>query len=474
MKKILLLFCLAPALLFAQTTLWEENFDGYAEYTGITGPNAYTTNNGYAPGAVSKWELDASGLELTSATKDYFFVNVSSGNGELHARDIDGSAYFISERIDISAQTGDLSIKIGHINFNAFTSGNFEGNEYIDVSYSTDEGANYTLIPHQGGSESTSGHTFADDGDEGVDFTTSLNYTFDPGGATSVILKIRLYNNGSNERFEMDDISIERNATVLWSENFDSYDDNYGYVGIDGLSPAQVNRGDYPTLVSKWALSPVDNFNNQNDYVAVRNGRLMFNDIDNPVSFETSSIDITGVSRLNFSCDISVGTSFEGDEYLDIYYSTDGGATYQLEGSTHTYQAGVNIDESTTVQFSKSLSGLNASDFRIKMVAFNNSNVEDFEIDNLTVVNEVTTGINVQNPAAVRIHPNPMTSHRTLFISSPFIGLKKITIYNMLGAKVFKANTSENNIKLASLQRGHYIFRMEQDNKIVTQKLIIN
>ncbi|WP_430811015.1 MULTISPECIES: T9SS type A sorting domain-containing protein [unclassified Carboxylicivirga] len=473
MKNVLLLLCLIPTLALSQT-LMEENFDNYADYTGITGPNAYTTNNGYAPGAVSKWELDAGSLELTSATMDYFYVNVSSGNGELHARDIDGSAYFTSESIDISTQTGEVSLKIGHINFNAFTTGNFAGNEYIDVYYSTDAGANYTLIPHQDGSEATSGHTFANDGNEGVDFTTSLDYSFDPGAANHLILRIRMYNNGGNERFELDDISVERNTVTLWSEDFDSYDDNYGYIGIASLTPDQVTRGDYPHLVSQWSLSPEDNFNNQNDYAAVRNGRLIFNDVDNPVKFETSNIDISGVSSLSFSCDISVGSSFEGDEYLDIYYSTDGGNTYQLEGSPHTIQPGINIEEGNTLSFNKSLSGLNATNFRIKMVAFNNSNVEDFEIDNLIVVNDAATTISKQFNKDVHIHPNPMTDNRLLIINSPSTGIKNITIYNTLGSKVFSTSTLTDRINLPFLQSGHYIFRMEQENKTVTKKLIIN
>lgn len=473
MKKFLLVLCLFPLALFSQTTIWEEDFSSYSEFTGITGPNAFVTNNGYAPGSETKWELDARFLELSSSTSDYFFINVSSGDGEIHARDIDGSAYFTTENIDISSQSGTVNIKIGRINFHAFTSGDFAGNEYIDVSYSTDNGETYTLIPYQAGSETNSGHTFANDGAAGVAFTTSLDYTFDPGNASNLIVKIRMYNNGSNERFELDDISVRRNGSLMWSENFDSYSDNYGYVGVSSLTPSQVSKGDYPSNVSKWTLTPTQGFANQNDYAAVRNGILMFNDVDNAVSFETETIDITGISDLTFSCDINFGTSFDGGEYLDVYYSTDGGNTFQLEGGTHTYEANVNITENSSVKFSKSLTGVSSSNFKIKIVACSESNVEDFEIDNLMVINNTPTGIDDLFNAELKLYPNPVMHGEVIYLDSPLTSEKHIEIYNILGVKVLSVNTNENSIDLSTLQIGTYVLRVEQDNQIAIKRIVV-
>jgi|GEM_PF-3056024 len=189
MKKQLLFILLFPAFLNAQT-IWEETFDGYSDYTRVKGANSYVESGGYTTAVVTKWQLDASDLELTSSTGDYFYINVSSGAGELYARDLDGSAYFTTENIDISSQTGDVTIKI---EFEAFSSGDFDGSEYIDISYSTDNGATFILIPYQAGKEASSGHTFANDGDKGVDFTPNLDFSFDPGAATAVKVKIRMY-----------------------------------------------------------------------------------------------------------------------------------------------------------------------------------------------------------------------------------------------------------------------------------------
>lgn len=475
MKKTLLLLLIAPTFLFSQSTIWEKNFDSYSDFTGIRGSNSYTESSGYTPASETKWVLDASGLELTSATNDHLYINVSAGDGELHARDLDGSAYFTTENIDISSQTGNVTLKFGKLHFDAFTSGDFNGSEYVDVFYSTDDGATYTLIPHQAGSESGAGHTFADDGAVGIDFETSLDYSFDPGAATTVKLRVKMFNNGGNERFEIDDISVERNTAVIWSENFDSYADNYGYVGIAGLPAAQNNSGDYPGSLTKWTISPSAGFVNQNDYAAVRNGMFIFNDVDNPVTFETEDIDITGVANLTYSLNVNFGTSFDGTEYMDIYYSTDGGATFNLEGgTTHTYEALVNITESSTVNFSNTLSGLSATDFRIRVVAFSESNVEDFEIDNIAVVNEATAGVNDVFSASVKIYPNPLSNSKILTIETPFNNSKRIQLFDVLGKEVHSSYTANKSINLSYINSGIYILRLEQDKKFAIKKLIIN
>ena len=476
MRKQLLFICLLPVLVFSQTTIWEEDFESYASFTGLVGPNSFTESGGYTTSAVTKWVLDASSLILSSATTDYFYVNVSSssGDGELYVRDVDGKAYFTTENIDISSETGDVTLKIGKLDFEPFSSGDFNGSEYVDIYYSLDDGATYTLIPYQDGSENTAGHTFADDGATGVDFSTSLDYSFDPGAATTVKIRINMYNNGSNERFEIDDISVERNATALWSENFDSYPDNYGYVGISGLSPANLDSGDYPGGVTKWTLTPSAGFANQLDYTAVVSSVLRFNDIDNAVTFETENINISGTSDLVYSLDVSFGNSYDGGEYLDIYYSIDGGATFVKEGAgTHTYEATVNITDDSTVNFSKTLSGLSATDFRIRIVAFSEANNEDFVIDNLKVVEPATASIDEFFTASVNVYPNPLSNNKILNIDSPLNGSKKIQLFNLLGKEVISTQNVTNSVNLNHLKTGIYILRIEEDNKIAVKRIII-
>jgi len=472
-KQLLFITLVLPTILFSQTTIWEENFDSYSELTGLKGPNNFTESNGYTTSSVTKWMLNPESLILTSATSDYLYVNVSSGDGELYARDIDGAGRFITEDINISSQTGNVTLKIGKIDFEPFSSGDFNGSEYVDIYYSLDNGSSYTLIPYQSGSENSAGHTFADNGDAGVDFSTSLNYSFDPGSATKVKVKIVMFNNGANERFEIDDISIERNSTEIWSENFDSYSENYGYVG-GTYTPANENSGDYPASVTKWSLIASSGFLNQLDYAAVKSGKLEFNDVDNAVTFETENINITGVPDLTFKMDISFGSSYEGDEYLDIYFSTDGGTTYTKEGTgSHTYQAGVNLTDNSTINFSKTFSGLSSLNFKIKVVVFSDSNVEDFILDNLKVTNPSTASLYESFASRVKVFPNPILNNKTLNILTPQNTYREVHLFNIIGEKVFFNYGINNKLDLKSIKPGVYILKIKENNNIAIKKIII-
>lgn|GEM_PF-3265405 len=289
-------------------------------------------------------------------------------------------------------------------------------------------------------------------------------------------LKYVCINNGANERFEIDDISVIRNATIVWEENFDSYPADYGYVGIDNLASAQLNSGDYPASVTKWTVTPSAGFVNQNDYAATLNGSFRFNDEDNALTFETENIDVKGVSEIIFSTDIKFGVGFEGDEYLDIYHSTDGGSTYILEASyTHTYQAGVNIIEGDAINFSKTLSGLSATNFRIKIIAYSDSNVEDFVLDNIKVVNAATASVDEVFKSSLRIYPNPLNNIKILNIESAEIGAKNISIYNVLGKKISSKTlfSNEKSINLRAIKSGVYVIKIVQDHKTATKKIII-
>ena len=476
MKKLLLIFFMAPITMFSQAIIWEEDFNSYtADYTGVRGPFP-VENNGYAPGAVPEWDLDASRLILTSATNDYFYVNLTSGgDGELYARDIDGDAVFTTENIDITSGSGNVVINIGKIRFDVLGPNiSFNGSEFIDVYYSLDGGVNYTLIPYQAGSETGAGHTFANaNAVAGEDFDTALSFQLDPGTATAIKLQIVLNCDGANERIILDDISVERDGIPVWSEDFNSVpSDNYGYIGSLG---AVENSGDYLSAATKWTLSHASTLDDQFDYAAVRTstGRFVFNDIDDVVTFETETIDITGVTNLTFSMDLTFGNSYDGTEYFDVYYSIDGGINYTLVGTGHTYDTTGSIINNTTVAFSHTISGLSATDFRIRIEALNESNVEDFIIDNIIVINDNVAGVDDVFEASVSLYPNPLSNNQKLYISSPIQGEKSVALFDITGKEIHKVETTSKNIDLPNVKSGLYLIRIEQENKIATKRLII-
>ena len=71
------------------------------------------------------------------------------------------------------------------------------------------------------------------------------------------------------------------------------------------------------------------------------------------------------------------------------------------------------------------------------------------------------------------IFPNPIKDQR-LFIDSNGMGEKHIEIYNVLGEKKFETHTFEEAIFLNNLEKGIYLFYLQQDNQKRYKRLIIH
>lgn len=78
----------------------------------------------------------------------------------------------------------------------------------------------------------------------------------------------------------------------------------------------------------------------------------------------------------------------------------------------------------------------------------------------------------LQNNDNFSIFPNPITQGKLSIITksdSP----KNITIFDLLGKKVFSEQTVTNEINIGNLETGIYTLQVEQDNKTFTKKLIV-
>ncbi len=184
----------------AQTTIWEEDFESYADNTGYYG-SGYS---GDYPGSVSKWTLNVSNGTFDS--DDYFMVNDISGNNLFEAKDTDGECTWESGTIDISNYS-NVSFSI------LFTeSGTLENGDYIDVEYIIDSGSP-VLIPNQNG-ESTS-HTLRDDFGSQTISISGLS-------GSTLQLRITIYGGGNNDLLRFDDILVQGtlvNPTFFISES---------------------------------------------------------------------------------------------------------------------------------------------------------------------------------------------------------------------------------------------------------------
>lgn len=131
-------------------------------------------------------------------------------------------------------------------------------------------------------------------------------------------------------------------ADVVWEENFnDLAIDQKGATGSSTGSVIDM------TGVTKWSIDVSGAaLTATTDWFRVENSLFEARDIDGDAIWESESIDITGLSDVNFTLEASELGTLEGEgssgiDYFDVYYSIDGAAYLQianLQGvvSTHT------------------------------------------------------------------------------------------------------------------------------------------
>lgn len=502
-KKLLFItaLCIMQYSMFSQTELWSEDFESYAPATGLRGIE-FTLLGDYPEG--TSFVIDAKDLTLSN-NNDYIKVG---SNGKLQIRDIDGEGIITFNTIDISSETGAITINIGKVEFDITSSGStWTGGEYIDIEYSLDDGETFILFTNHNG-EGSAEHTFVCPTglSAGEDYNTSFSDTIDPGTATSLILRLKVFNDGANERFNIDNIEVLRNSTSLFAEDFQSY---VADTGIDGTNKGLFEAiGNYDS-VTKWSLTLTEDTQllDHGDYARTTansfNGSLVFKlqDVNSPVTFETESIDISGENEITFGMDLyfdTIGansTGYETSDFFDIYYALNGGPFIlaQDNGAGHTYSGtaggvgtkptetgGILSASGTTPQsltepihfkFSHTLSGLSASSIVLRFVMLNDDGgSEDYEFDNIQVAAGSTLSL-AKNTLAdgFKIYPNPV-SEGILNIDSPFHNQKDIAVYDMLGKRVYEIQTSDSQINLSQLNPGLYILII---NKANPRKIII-
>jgi hypothetical protein len=453
----------------AQTVLWAEDFEAYALNTGIMGIDVVAVGD-YPAGV--PFVIDESGLGFDN-DNDYVRIAFSSSsetNSHLEARDLDGEAIITFNAVSISQQSGDVTIAIDDFDFNITSSTSaWSGDEYADVLYSLDGGGSYILIEDFNNAGIT-GHTFMHEnpGVDGEDYNTWLNKTINPGSASSIILRIVLYNTGGNEEFEIDDISISRGGVVLWSDDFEGYTNISGVEGTE--TTAMTNAGDYPGGVTKWSLSTnspsqlldSDDFAMVTDVSVNGTKVLKYNDVNDVVILETEAIDVAGQSTVTFSADIIFDeVSYDAAEYVDVYYALDGGS-YQLvqdNGSGHTFSGGTYDADSKMESVIKELTNLSATSLKLRIAAITTDALRDYEFDNIQVEAPVTTDVDTNLlKEQMHVYPNPVTGG-ILYLIHPGFDACDVQIMDLSGRILLEQMQVEQSVNVGHLRPGVYLVK---------------
>lgn len=493
MKQKLLLFLLvfitSITVLKAQI-LFEENFESHTLGTGIVGQDLdFVAIGGYPLGV--PFSIDASKVNFSDSSNDYIRIDVSAE--ELQFQDLEGISSVTFDAIDISSQTGDVTINIGKIDFNIDSSCNcsWGTEDFIDISYSLDGGTTFVRVPNHMGNGNVD-HTFVPGFTQNTDYDFNLSEVIDPGTAGTLILRLSGFNDSGDEEFEFDDIDIIRNTISVYSEDFSGYDGINGVefagddIGVNGSGIfAATDSGDYPSVSWTLTLSDDEQLENSGDYVKVVNEDgnkvLEYNDLgDNqPVTFDTNTINITGQSDITFGLDINFReTTYESEDFVDVFYSLDGGTTFTLaedDGNGHTYSGstitsfGTNEDQ----KFVKTLSGLTSTNFILRIVTSNDSGNEDYQLDNIKVVSGTTLSTKENTLTGVTIYPIPTKDDGLLNIKSPYVGNTYISLYDISGREVYKTILPSNNvINISNIKSGFYSLIVSQDNKSIIKKIV--
>ncbi|WP_222981907.1 T9SS type A sorting domain-containing protein [Flagellimonas meishanensis] len=72
----------------------------------------------------------------------------------------------------------------------------------------------------------------------------------------------------------------------------------------------------------------------------------------------------------------------------------------------------------------------------------------------------------------LKLYPNPVTQGK-VFIETPKNAPKQILIFDVLGTKVLQTTILGRELNLSDLDKGVYILRVFENNRVATRKLII-
>ena len=164
-----LLFLLMAGSSIAQSTIWSENFDSYA--------------NGTTVGTANKWTLSGS-------PNGYFYVSDANLTSKgIQTSNADANMYWLSQSISITGYTNVT------ISFDAGEIGNSESDDFIRFEYSLNGGSTWITV-HE----------------ENDDFTT---HTFSVAGisGTNLLIRIILRNNSPSEIHWIDNVLVQGTAT---------------------------------------------------------------------------------------------------------------------------------------------------------------------------------------------------------------------------------------------------------------------
>ncbi|WP_318343973.1 PA14 domain-containing protein [Flagellimonas baculiformis] len=240
--------------LFSQTTIWSENFSGYAD----------GTENGTASGpSASGWTTNRPGL-----------LNVQSGR--IRGRNLDAESTWQTNPINIygySSVSFSMDVAVNNAS-------NFEqGSDYFIGEYRIDGSGPWTQFENASGDSSPS---------DPLDPSYTVNL---PTIGSTLQIRVRLFNNETNEQYFIDNVVVEGTLDLCAGEvDFQFYDSGPSGSTVDNIpTTGALGTGTY----TSFDVDALQNLQDpaDTDYFSIR--YIGYLQIDTPGSytFYTTSDD---------------------------------------------------------------------------------------------------------------------------------------------------------------------------------------
>lgn len=170
---------------------------------------------------------------------------------------------------------------------------------------------------------------------------------------------------------------IQVHAVDIWTESFTNQEGK----GATGSSEDM-------TGITTWTINVDDsNWENNNDWFRVQNEVFEGRDLDHAVTWTSSSIDISAYQNVEFSLDVTEAGNLEDADYVDIYYSVDGGSFTRIPNWNGLGDGSHTLHNDFAAQTIDQAIGTAAS-LQIRVIMRNNAGNEYYRFDNVLVTGD--------------------------------------------------------------------------------------
>lgn len=261
-------------------------------------------------------------------------------------------------------------------------------------------------------------------------------------------------------------VANAQTTTTIWSENFD-----------DSLSWTTT----FPQ--ASWTIIDADgdSYNWYYSYYGLENdGYLMSKSYDSNAgaltpnnwlitpAFDLTSVESSATVKFKFKTCPTANNAYYRQEHYGVFVST---TNTEVSSFEMLFEETFTSDMTNWVWLNREvvLSDYIGQTIYIAIRHWNSTDMNSIAVNDFVVEKTVPLSINQTNQTEIKVYPNPTSS----FINVVANNFQKVEIYNSVGQTVC-ISVDANQINVEKLSNGVYTLKIYADNKVETQKLLIN